>query len=286
MRCSRTLAVAVLAGALATGPATARWIGFPAAPGAAPGAGAEPYDVRAYLQLPAQPGRHPAVVLLPGCDGREAFHRGWAEALAQRGHVTLLVDHYFMHDRGRTCDLGDAAAAAELRALRMRHALGAARHLAARPEVDRARIAVMGWGDAPVADLLHVDVGATGDAPAFAAGTLIADLADLRRYPGVTLDETEQVQHLLGGGAMGGGHFGVEREGLDAVALHGATQLALEEGLHEQGEEVDEEQRLDTGFVFEQHGRDLECLTWLAIIELERGQHDATRSRCAEIGEP
>jgi len=50
--------------------------------------------------------------------------------------------------------------------------------------VDRARIAVMGWGDAPVAALLRIAGAAAGDMPAFAAGVSIVPAScDAERHP-------------------------------------------------------------------------------------------------------
>jgi dienelactone hydrolase/mono/diheme cytochrome c family protein len=99
--------------------------------------------------------------MLPSCEGHKAYQQTWARALSERGYVSLVVDDYFMHDRGRTCGIREPAARADLLRMRLLHALGAARYLSTRPEVDRGRMAMMGWGDAPVGALVG-DVEAVG----------------------------------------------------------------------------------------------------------------------------
>jgi dienelactone hydrolase len=163
MPMNRAQAAFVLAGWLAfglSGHAFAQWITFSGSPPQSPAAG-EARDtgygstpVRGYLSLPVDRGRHPAVVILPSCEGRKLYHQSWARALSERGFVALVVDDYFMHDRDRTCGILDPAIKADVLRLRLLHALGAANYLSARTEVDSARLAVMGWGDAPVGVLL------------------------------------------------------------------------------------------------------------------------------------
>ncbi len=167
----RALVVFLLGGGFSAGlpsPVAAQWITFPSSADATPliqggehVAGHGPSSVRGYLSVPVDPGRHPAVVMLPSCEGHKAYQRTWAQALSERGYVALVVDHYFMHDRGRTCGIREPAARADSLRMRMRHALGAARYLSARPEVDRERMAVMGWSDAPVGALV-TEVDAAG----------------------------------------------------------------------------------------------------------------------------
>ncbi len=168
MPTTRTLAIIAL-GLLLSSPShvlAAEWITFTAV---AEGSFAEGEHeaaqrfspVRGYLTVPVLPGPHPAVVLLPSCDGLRPYQRSWARALSERGYVALAVDHYFMNDRGQTCNLEDPAGATELLQRRLRHALGAAHYLSGRSEVTAQRLAVMGWADVPVAELL-------GAAPALA----------------------------------------------------------------------------------------------------------------------
>lgn len=148
------------------GSAGAQWINFSASAeqnlveGGERAGGQGPYPVRGYLSVPVKAGRHPAVVMLPSCEGRKLFHQSWAQALSEQGYVALVVDDYFMYDRDRTCDITDPRAKTDLLQLRLRHALGAARYLVGHQSVDRSRIAVMGWGDAPVDALLDHPPGA------------------------------------------------------------------------------------------------------------------------------
>ncbi|MFQ5756389.1 MAG: dienelactone hydrolase family protein [Acidiferrobacterales bacterium] len=170
MHTIRTLAVLFLGGWLFAGlvsPVAAQWITFSSSPAETLVQSGEPVaahgsaPVRGYLSVPVEVGRHPAVVMLPSCEGHKAYQQTWARALSERGYVALVVDDYFMQDRGRTCGIRDPAARAELLRMRVQHALGAARYLSAQPEVDRGRMAVMGWGDAPVGALVD-DVEALG----------------------------------------------------------------------------------------------------------------------------
>ncbi len=182
MRANRAIAVSLLTGGLfvgLAGPVAADWITFPASPneslsqsgGDASGRSANP--VRGFLSLPVESGLHPAVVLLPSCEGRRPYHRTWAEALSERGYVSLLIDDFFMHDRYQTCGISDPVDRADLLNRRLRNALAAARYLAARSEVDRRRIAVMGWGDAPVGDLIGEVEGARPRYEIFSAAVAV-----------------------------------------------------------------------------------------------------------------
>ncbi len=164
MRILRELAFALLAGVLLaglTGSAAADWITFPLTPNESVGqigedaSGRSANPVRGFVSIPLEPGRHPAVVLLPGCEGRRAFHVTWAQSLSERGYVALLVDDFFMHDRYLTCGVEDSDDRDDIKRRRLRNALAAARYLSFRSEVDRERIAVMGWGDAPIGALIE-----------------------------------------------------------------------------------------------------------------------------------
>ncbi len=170
MHTNRAVVVFLLGGWLFAGlvsPVAAQWITFPSSPdetlvqSGEPVAGHGLSPVRGYLSVPVEAGRHPAVVMLPSCEGHKAYQQTWARALSERGYVALVVDDYFMHDRGQTCGIREPAARADLLRMRLLHALGAAHYLSARPEVDRGRMAVMGWGDAPVGALVS-DVEAVG----------------------------------------------------------------------------------------------------------------------------
>jgi hypothetical protein len=61
----------------------------------------------------------------------------------------------------------------------------------------------------------------------------------------VTFGEAEQAQDLFGRGACALTLLGIKRQLIDILALHGKAQLAFNERLHEQSEEVQREESLD-----------------------------------------
>lgn len=189
---NRALSACLLAALLAAGSAGsayAQWITFSGSPdgsrigegGEGGGYGSTP--VRGFLTLPVEPGRHPAVVLLPSCEGRKLFHQSWARALSERGFAALVVDDYFMHDRDQSCGLADPAAKADVLRARLLHAMGAARFLSTRPDVEAERMAVMGWGDAPVDVLLGEAAGSAGRPRTFRAGIVVSPARCYRSDP-------------------------------------------------------------------------------------------------------
>ncbi len=172
------VALALAAGS-ATGAAPSNWISFPTAPEAgAPRASG--HTVRAFLATPDGATRAPGVVLLHGCRGPRAFHKAWARALAERGFVAVLPDSHLSRHRPRACAGEDAAARAE----RIRDALGALHHLAWRPRVDRRRLAILGWDDAPVGELLTRSGPAAEFPPALGAAVAIGPRCASRSGPG------------------------------------------------------------------------------------------------------
>jgi len=64
----------------------------------------------------------------------------------------------------------------------------------------------------------------------------------------------EEAEDLLSGRSVAGALFGVERQVGDADPLHALSQLAFDQGLDEQGQEVDEEEGVDARFVLEEDG--------------------------------
>ena len=178
MKANRAIVVSPVIGsllAMLAGPVAAQWITFASTPEQSQAGSPSPLSspVRAFLSVPVEPGRYPAVVMLTSCEGRRAYHQTWAQALSERGFVALVVDDYFMHDRPRTCDIDDPAQRGDLLRMRLRHARGAARYLAARADVDGRRMAVMGWGDAPLGALMgaHGEDAAQGER--FRAGVVM-----------------------------------------------------------------------------------------------------------------
>lgn len=107
-------------------------------------------DVPAMLGLPPGRGPHPAVVLLHGCGGRDNRagqlqdrHAEWAELLRARGYAVLLPESFSARGQGSQCGVRDRAILPwrERRA----DAAGAQSFLAARPDIDARRIALLGW---------------------------------------------------------------------------------------------------------------------------------------------
>jgi hypothetical protein len=70
----------------------------------------------------------------------------------------------------------------------------------------------------------------------------------------MALCEAEESQELLGGGSLAQTLFGVDGQFFDLLALHGLAQLALDEGLNQQRQEIQGEQRL--GLHSAHHGHD------------------------------
>lgn len=100
--------------------------------------------IAGYLALPDSPGRHPALVLVHEYWGLNDWIREQAQKFAEHGYVALAVDLY----RGEVAY--DPSLAHELmrgvpqdRALRDLEA--GFDFLAARPEVNKANIGVVGW---------------------------------------------------------------------------------------------------------------------------------------------
>ena len=98
----------------------------------------------AFLVLPAKEGKHPAVIVIHEWWGLNDWVKDRARAFAREGEVALAVDLY----RGKVATDSDTAhqlmrGLPEDRALRDLE--GAFTYLAARPDVDPARIGVVGW---------------------------------------------------------------------------------------------------------------------------------------------
>jgi dienelactone hydrolase len=107
-----------------------------------PGSGPAP-----GVTLPAQfyhattQGRAPALVLLHGCNGIDASEREWAEWFAGKGYDALIVDSLKPCGAGSLCEGGGSPNPHE----RGFDALGALAWLRTRPDVDPARIGLIGW---------------------------------------------------------------------------------------------------------------------------------------------
>ncbi|MBV8472514.1 MAG: dienelactone hydrolase family protein, partial [Hyphomicrobiales bacterium] len=127
---TRHAAAVVAVWALATPPAIAAetTVTF-----AAPGAPA----LRGYLTRPPGAGPFPAVLLLHSCLGWPFDRRQIGETIAGWGYVALFVDDFSSRGLKESCTVDFPAATAD--------ADGALAYLAGRPDVDRARIAVVGF---------------------------------------------------------------------------------------------------------------------------------------------
>jgi dienelactone hydrolase len=134
-------------------------------------------EISALYEAPGGRGRHPAVVLLHGCGGRDRAngtllprHEEWAEMLLARGYAVLLPESFASRGQGAQCGVRDRAILP--RRERRADAIGARAWLAARPEIDPARIALLGWSHGGSTTLW------AADAPGFAAFVAL--------YPGCT----------------------------------------------------------------------------------------------------
>lgn len=113
-----------------------------------PGPGVE---LAGRLYRPEGPGPFPAFVLLHGCsgmwrrDGQEPTPAitAWAEHWRKRGYLTLMVDSFGPRGYREVCTMQNRPITPERE--RPRDAFAALEWLAARPDVDPARIHVQGW---------------------------------------------------------------------------------------------------------------------------------------------
>jgi dienelactone hydrolase len=115
---------------------------------------ATPLRVAGDFYRPEGPGPFPAVVLLHGCEGVSELNHRWARWLRERGYAALIVDSWKPRGLTETCSfwIPDVPSTE-----RLDDALGALRYLQAMPEVDRRRIAVMGWSNGGVFSMASVN---------------------------------------------------------------------------------------------------------------------------------
>jgi dienelactone hydrolase len=106
--------------------------------GAAPPA---PQVLSAELIVPKGAGPHPAVIVAHGCSGITPSQRNWASRIADWGYATLLLDSFGPRGRGSIC-----TDAASITGRDRAGDVGAAvRWLRQRPEIDPARIGLVGF---------------------------------------------------------------------------------------------------------------------------------------------
>jgi dienelactone hydrolase len=100
-------------------------------------------ELDAWLYRPAGSGPFPAQVLMHGCSGVEGVHHVWAGRLARHGQVALVVDG--LGRRGLADVCGQATFLKLSYWARVADAYAAARFLRHQPDVDPARVGVIGW---------------------------------------------------------------------------------------------------------------------------------------------
>ena len=133
--------------------AAARRVSFP---------GEDGVSLQGWLYEPATPGRHRAVVALHGCAGLlgsdgspSARHADWGERWAQAGFLALFPDSFGSRGLGPQCRVRER----DIRPSRQRvaDAKAALAYLAARPDVDAKRIALVGWSNGGSSTLYAVE---------------------------------------------------------------------------------------------------------------------------------
>jgi dienelactone hydrolase len=106
-----------------------------------------PVSIDATLVRPAGDGPFPAVVQLHGCAGLEPQSYRWAQWLAERGYVSLVVDSYGPRGVKGDCRTGPDEPPITAR---FDDAMGALRYLQAQPFVRADRVAAIGWSQGGV----------------------------------------------------------------------------------------------------------------------------------------
>ncbi|NUN49393.1 MAG: hypothetical protein HUU15_11255 [Candidatus Brocadiae bacterium] len=107
-------------------------------------------------------------------------------------------------------------------------------------------------------------------------------LEDLRKLgalvESVALERGEQIDDALGAGSTAEALLGVERKSVNACCRHAFAEFAFDEGVDEDGDEVQEQERLDARDALQPDGSEvldaLELLVplfqaWLELVRLE-----------------
>ncbi len=108
----------------------------------------KPTPIKSWLVRPDGDGPFPAVVLMHGCHGVVKQTFTWAEWLARRGYVALVVDSY--GPRGEPADCQEGPPGDQTPQNRFADAMGALRYLQGQAFVKADRVAVMGWSQGGV----------------------------------------------------------------------------------------------------------------------------------------
>lgn len=104
-------------------------------------------DLEAVIATPAGEGKRPAVLVVHQWSGRDAFAEGHAVRLAEAGYVGIAIDMYGKGVRGNSIEENSALMTPFMEDRRkVQTRMQAALDLAcAQPEVDGARVAVIGF---------------------------------------------------------------------------------------------------------------------------------------------
>lgn len=118
------------------------WVEFP---------GRGDLRLRAQIFRPSGDGPFPAVVALHGCGGLgnakgiiNPRHADWGTRLQAAGFIVLFPESFLSRGLGAQCNVRDRDVRSKDRAY---DAFAAAEWLAAHPDVDRRRIALLGWSN-------------------------------------------------------------------------------------------------------------------------------------------
>lgn len=111
-------------------------------------------EIPARLERPAGRGPFPAMVLMHGCHGVSASTQDWARWFRDQGYVALVVDSW----KPRGISNGCIPSAPDPPSTeRFDDAVGALRYLHTLPDVDRARVGIIGWSNGGVFALAAIN---------------------------------------------------------------------------------------------------------------------------------
>ncbi|MFY8113563.1 MAG: dienelactone hydrolase family protein [Rhabdaerophilum sp.] len=107
--------------------------------------------LKALMLKPAGAGPFPAVIALHGCGGlgsrgevMSARHRDWGDRLQAAGFVVVFPESFASRGLGSQCNVRDRDVRSKDRAY---DAFATAEWLAARPDIQRSRIGLLGWSN-------------------------------------------------------------------------------------------------------------------------------------------
>lgn len=129
------------------------WVSFPGANGA---------TLKALMMKPAGAGPFPAVVALHGCAGLgnskgiNPRHADWGARLRAAGFIVLFPESFASRGLGSQCTERNRSVKARDRA---GDAFAAAEWLAARPDVNRRKIGLLGWSNGGITLLNATNAG-------------------------------------------------------------------------------------------------------------------------------